>query len=156
MIPNWGVRQIIFDSASPRTADTHDTIVLRQAHPSGYQFIRVGADLLICSTSYWQEILIVRHFCMDNEDKRPWNNQIEEITFSHAGEIWLADDIYDQLELGKIFPSANRINKKYRLKKFAEHAAKVWRVRPFRDVLPLKWFASASCSKNLAKVPPKQ
>ena len=89
---------------------------------------------------------------MDGSDKKSWNNQIEEITFSYAAETWLADDIFDRLDPDDKFPSVDRIRKIYGVKgDFAKSLAKIWRVRPFRDVLPTVWFASLSCYVGTGK-----
>ncbi len=146
-------RIVLFDSSSPTTVQNHDTIVLLRAHPSGYDFVRNGADLLICGRSYWQELLVIRHYCFNATAEPPWNNQFEEITFPHARETWIADDLYDALGSDKDFPGAERVNKVYRIKKeHARSAAEKWRVRPFRDVLPLAWFTATLCDEDPRKV----
>lgn len=152
VILNGAARIVIFDSSSPTTAEEHDTIILRQAHPTAYHFQRVGADLLICATAYWQEILIVRHYCSDATAEPPWNNEIEEITFADAGETWLSDEIYDGLGDGEEYPGVERIRDHYRVEADrAELAAKGWRVRPFREVLPRSWFTSFYCNEDLVR-----
>lgn len=128
-------------------------IVLRRAHPTGYQFRRVGPDLLICGTAYWQEILVIRHYCFDASAEPPWDNQFEEITFPDARETWLANNIYDALRSDEEFPGVERVRDKYKVKEeYAKSAAEEWRVRPFREVLPRSWFAAISCDEDLARV----
>jgi len=148
-------RLVLFDTSSPTTAEEHDTIVLRWTHPTGYRFRRVGPHLLICGTVYWTEILLIRHYCFDATVEPHWNNQFEEIAFPHARETWLADDIYDALGTNQEFPGVERIRDRYEFKEHAKAAAEGWRVRPFREVLPLAWFAATSCDEDLATVSTK-
>ena len=144
------MRMVLFDSASPASIEEHEALVLSWAHPSAYEFRRVGPHLLICAPAYWQEILLIRQYCYDRTAEPPWSNQFEEITFPQARETWLADEIYDSLGADRVFPSLERIRDDYELKEHAEAAAEGWRVRPFRDVLPSGWFAAFQCDRDLA------
>ncbi|HRD76002.1 MAG TPA: hypothetical protein PK264_08685 [Hyphomicrobiaceae bacterium] len=123
----------IYDSASPLTLDDHDRLIIENAVPSALEFKRVGDHLAICNPTSGGEVVIERHYCRSARlaETDVANNEIEEIAFLAAGEIWIADVLYaEYLKDRSAFP---------------RHVARYygpgrpqdgWRVRPFSEVLP--------------------
>ncbi len=136
---------IIFDSASPTELDTHDRLILRGRLPEETRFIRVGPHLLICGEDPRSEILWLRHYCHGTHDGEPWNNSIEEIKFPEAREIWLRDDLLDELLSAPNTRSAGTEEFEDPLIWITELSLSRWTLRPFSEALPGDWLSSVQC-----------
>lgn len=139
----------LFDSASDETGDEHDMLVIRDVRPSDIRTAREGAHLLICGVQVPLSVVVFRQYCHDTAEGGRWNNRIEEIVFTSASEIWIADELLDAAENPSDIASLTRIDEskegKAALAKFSSH----WRVRPFSDVLPSAWLSSLACRRDL-------
>lgn len=144
--PDW--RLEVFDTASPREPDRHDTLILSSANPARIRLERSGPHLLICGDADRTEAVLIRQYCRGADPARPWNNEFEEIAFPLAREIWLTDDLFDDLSEPADFPSASRVAEVYGLGQEVSAAARKWRVRPYRDVLPSAWWSSVDCRRH--------
>jgi len=144
--PDW--RLEVFDTASPREPDHHDTLVLAGTNPTAVRLERSGPHLIICGNGDRIEAVLIRQYCRGGDPERPWNNEFEEIVFPNAREVWLADDLYDHLGETAEFPPTTRVAEVYGLGQDFLPAGKRWRVRPYRDVLPSAWWSSMDCRRD--------
>jgi len=144
---NLPITLTVFDSESPQTLLDHDMLLLT-GPPGAFTYDRIGPHLLICRPSNFMSLLLARHYCHGVDDKMPWNNEIEEITFPWVRETWLNDSIYDAMPKDGSFPSLERVRDKYKLGEYAGAAQKEWTVKPFRDVLPSAWASSIDCRND--------
>jgi hypothetical protein len=138
----------VFDIASPRDPDRHDTLILVRTNPATVHLERSGPHLLICGDAGRIEAVLIRQYCRGADPARPWNNEIEEIAFPLARETWLSNDLYDHLSEPADFPPPTRVVEVYGLGQDVSQAGKKWRVRPFREVLPSSWWASIDCRRH--------
>ena len=141
----------LFDSASPQTGDEHDMLVIDDIQPTDVRHIRKGAHLLVCGTRVALSVTIYRQYCRGASDGVAWNNQIEEIVFPIAGEIWLADEVLDNAPDRSDIAALTRIDRLTEAKIVAKKHAGSWRVRPFSDVLPSGWLSSLACRRDMVK-----
>ena len=139
----------LFDSASPQTADKHDMLMIEGVRPNEVYAVRQGAHLLICGKHVPFVVEVLRHYCHGTTDGVAWNNQVEEIVFSSAGEIWLADAILDAA------PDRSDIAALTRMDGFDVGSAALqkylgsWHVSPFSNVLPSGWLSSLACRRDM-------
>jgi hypothetical protein len=139
----------LFDSASPQTGDKHDMLVIGGIRPGEVRVIRDGAHLLICGTHVPFSITIYRQYCHGTGNGDAWNSQFEEIVFSSANEIWLADDVLDAAPDPSDIAALTRIDESSEGKAALEKYTRFWRVRPFSDVLPSDWLSSIACRRDM-------
>ena len=147
--PGGGMR--LFDSASPQTGDEHDMLVIDDIRPTDVRLIRRGAHLLVCGKRVALSVTIYRQYCRGTSDGATWNNQIEEIVFPNAGEIWLADEVLDTASDRSDIAALTRIDRLQEAKIAVKKYAGSWHVRPFSDVLPSGWLSSLACRRDMVE-----
>ncbi|HEY1385489.1 MAG TPA: hypothetical protein VGF43_17830 [Dongiaceae bacterium] len=145
----------LFDSASPQTGDQHDMLVILGIRPSDVRTVREGAHLLICGSSVPFSVAIYRQYCRGVQDGIAWNNQIEEIVFPGAAEIWLADEVIDAAPDRSDIAALTRIDESKEGKAALEKYGQYWHVRRFSDVLPSGWLSSLACRRDMVKPAPE-
>lgn len=139
----------LFDSESPQPGDNHDMLVIDGLQPEDVRIVRQGAHLVICGVQAPLTITIFRQYCRGSSDGVAWNNQIEEIAFPSAGEIWLADEVLAEApEHGNIADVA-RIKQDSGIRPFLQKYPDDWHVRPFSEALPSSWLSSLACRRDM-------
>jgi hypothetical protein len=139
----------MFDSASPQTGEGHDMLVIDGLEPSDVHVVRQGPHLTICGVRAPLTITIFRQYCHGISDGVSWNNQIEEIDFPSAGEIWIADEVLasapDHADIVDVARIEQEPVHKTLLQKYPDH----WRVRPFSEALPSDGLSWLSCRRDM-------
>lgn len=139
----------IYDSASGRTGKDHDLLVIAGLRPDDIDFVRKGPHLLFCGRSAPLEVMVLRQYCRGDSPDGPWNNEVEEIAFPSAREIWITDELYARYDAPKDLLAAIRTDEIDELKQTLTRNPESWKVHPFSDMLPGDWFASWACRHDL-------
>ena len=139
----------VFDSASPQRGDEHDIVLIHGVRPSDVRMMRFGAHLLICGTRVAFALTIFRQYCGGISQGEAWNNTIEEIVYSGASEIWIADELLDAAAGRTDIAALTRIDEKPEGKVALEKFGKFWKVRRFSEVLPSGWLSSIACRRDV-------
>lgn len=128
-----GVYTFIYDSSSPVTLDQHDRVEFRRIGPAELRLLRVGDHLVICHDARRFELVLDSQYCRataPSEADVP-NNEIEELIFVDAAEIWLSDTLFDEWlrDPGRFPPVGGAPYED-------KPASAQWQIRPFRSILP--------------------
>lgn len=149
-----GGRYIIeYDSASGQTLEDHDRVVVMNAAPEYFTFIKEGPHLVLCSQAYHLNIVLLRHYCHSTTASgTSWNNTIEEIAFPASGVTLLAEPLFDEWERGTPYPSETTL-RKYGIKDIDQYdyarATSHWQVIPLSQEIPNGLLSEWQCDLDL-------
>jgi hypothetical protein len=145
--PGTSIR--IFDIESGWTGDNHDILVVVGVNPDLLPMHRYGPHFIICGERVPLELVVLRQYCRGQTGTDGWNNGFEEIAFSSAREIWLADDLYATWKMNGDILAVSRLDEEKEAAKLLKKDPATWRVRSFSDAMPDTWFAPWACRRDL-------
>lgn len=132
----------VYDDHGDADPIDHDTAIFHGVGPDDLLLKRHGSDLLICGRHTILRVVLIRQYCRDNP---AWNNEIEEIVFLKTREVWLSDEIYDEVVSGGNYPSSAVVRSVDNIDALNQD----WSVQRFSKVLPGRWLANLDCRKDV-------
>lgn len=138
----WDIYHFMFDSASPVTLETHDSVLFKTMSPKDFEIKRVNDHLVFCHSINSYELVIDSHYCRQkglSEVDTP-NNEVEEIIWRDTGEIWMTDQLFEaHSRSGRAGPIPHVF-------KYGENSeSRQWKIRPFSEVIPEFETPASSC-----------